>query len=267
MADDLRAPKRKTKHSPEKGFAAAVGSALWRSLRRQPALSAMMIVFGGLASVTVVNALVMQGNRHPAMLFSTVSDPKAMKSIAMTGKNGFSPPKSADGFVGRGKPTGSAVAQDSANPFIRDLQSELAKRGLYTGTIDGMTGEKTAAAIRLYEEKIGLPVTGEPSPLILRKLATNTQEFAPEKPVDDDPLRGVIQESTPSSPADINKMKKVQKALNALDFGPLTEDGLAGAATREAIERFERSRKLTPTGEAAGKTLAALQKASGITLR
>jgi peptidoglycan hydrolase-like protein with peptidoglycan-binding domain len=270
MADVLRAPKRKPAKSDEHGFFATLASALWRSTRRQPALAAAILVFGGLGATTIVNALVLQSSRHPAMLFSDVSPTRTAQKIATAptrsnkalSNRAFLPPKAANGFSGQNT-ADTAMAENTADPFIADLQNELAKRGLYTGTIDGQSGAKTQAAIRAYEERLGMPVTGVPSPQILKKLAT-APEPQPALKDDQDPLRGVIQEATPAAAEEQANITKVQAALNALGFGPLDEDGMSGKATREAIEAFERSKKLTPTGEATGKTLKALQRASGV---
>jgi peptidoglycan hydrolase-like protein with peptidoglycan-binding domain len=266
MAEPLRAPRRKApakKNGPayRGAFAALLGGSL-RALFRQPAMSAAMLVFGGLGIATIVNALALQGNRHPAPLFADVSDPKATRSTAPKKPAAMQAPR-ASGFSGQ--VAGAATADDASDPFILDLQNELARRGLYTGAIDGKSGARTEAAIRTYEAHVGLPVTGAPSPLILRKLAAASEAAQPS--VDVDPLRGVIQASTPPAPEDLETFIKVQKALNKAGFGPLSEDGVIGAATRDAIERFERSRKLPPTGSATGRTLKALLRAGNVAAR
>ena len=51
---------------------------------------------------------------------------------------------------------------------------------------------------------------------------------------------------------------QAQKALSKLGYGPLKADGLMGATTRAAIEKFERDRKLPVKGEPAGRTLREL---------
>ncbi len=57
-----------------------------------------------------------------------------------------------------------------------------------------------------------------------------------------------------------------QRALNKLNYGPVKPDGLMGPGTRQAIERFERDRKLPVTGEPAGRTARELAAASGIAI-
>jgi peptidoglycan hydrolase-like protein with peptidoglycan-binding domain len=261
MAEALRAPRRKVSKAPAHGAALRIALGSLAAARRQPLLSLALVVFGGLAGVTVVNALAMQTNRHPALLFAEVGEPAAPRAKALQRTASFEPPKSANGFS-----SASGERRDASDPFVMEVQSELARRGLYTGAIDGMTGEKTEAAIRRYEADAGLPVTGEASPKLFRRLATAAENGkAPAaKDTDTDPLRGVIMEATPPGGGEIDKMRSVQQALNALGLGPLDEDGIAGAATRRAIESFERSRKLPLTGEASPKTVKALFKAAGI---
>ncbi|MDR7037699.1 hypothetical protein J2X36_002450 [Methylobacterium sp. BE186] len=57
---------------------------------------------------------------------------------------------------------------------------------------------------------------------------------------------------------------QAQRALLKLGYGPLKADGMMGANTRAAIEKFERDRKLPVKGEAAGRTLRELAARSGL---
>jgi membrane-bound lytic murein transglycosylase B len=50
------------------------------------------------------------------------------------------------------------------------LQALLQKKGYYSGEIDGLLGEATRAAIRIFQEEIGMPVDGKPSLDILEAL-------------------------------------------------------------------------------------------------
>lgn len=56
---------------------------------------------------------------------------------------------------------------------------------------------------------------------------------------------------------------RAQRALTKLGYGPVKADGALGPATRAAIQKFERDRKLPVTGEAAGRTLRALETGVG----
>lgn len=62
------------------------------------------------------------------------------------------------------------------------------------------------------------------------------------------------------------RMVLVQRALNKAGYGPLKEDGAFGAASRQALEKFEADRKLAVRGEPQGRTLRELSRASGIAI-
>lgn len=62
------------------------------------------------------------------------------------------------------------------------------------------------------------------------------------------------------------RIMQVQRALNKLGYGPLKPDGNYGAASRQALERFEADRKLAVRGEPMGRTLRELARASGLVI-
>ncbi len=55
-----------------------------------------------------------------------------------------------------------------------------------------------------------------------------------------------------------------QRALVKLGYGPIKVDGVFGQETRQALERFERDKRLPQTGELASRTARELSAASGI---
>ena len=52
----------------------------------------------------------------------------------------------------------------------KEMQRALTARGFDTEGADGVIGSKTTAAISAYQQSAGLPVTGEPSAALLRRL-------------------------------------------------------------------------------------------------
>jgi hypothetical protein len=60
------------------------------------------------------------------------------------------------------------------------------------------------------------------------------------------------------------RIAAAQKALTKLGYGPLKADGMAGAGTRQAIERFEKDRRLPVTGELKPKTVKELSAQAGM---
>ena len=58
----------------------------------------------------------------------------------------------------------------------------------------------------------------------------------------------------------------VQRALNRLGYGPLKADGVMGEGTRQALERFERDRRLAVTRDLSPRTLRELSAQAGVAI-
>jgi len=53
---------------------------------------------------------------------------------------------------------------------MKALQTTLQSRGYDVGSIDGILGARTRAAVRTEQTRLGLPVDGWPTPTLLSKL-------------------------------------------------------------------------------------------------
>lgn len=83
-------------------------------------------------------------------------------------------------------------------------------------------------------------------------------------------------EKAAASPADLlppvevpvsPRVMDIQKALARLGYGPIRIDGIFGAATEEAIQRFERDRRLPVTGQMSDRVIRELTAVSGFAIR
>src|SRR6185295_2998988 len=54
--------------------------------------------------------------------------------------------------------------------IITDIQRELARRGFFDGTVDGLYGPKTDGAIRDFEHVAGLKPSAEPNEALLQAI-------------------------------------------------------------------------------------------------
>ncbi|MBB3769778.1 hypothetical protein FHS55_000364 [Angulomicrobium tetraedrale] len=63
------------------------------------------------------------------------------------------------------------------------------------------------------------------------------------------------------------RVMEVQKALARLGYGPIRVDGRPGEATREAIQRFERDRRLPVTGEISDRVVRELNAIAGLQIQ
>lgn len=71
------------------------------------------------------------------------------------------------------------ITRTTARERLRDMQRVLDELGYAPGPVDGVMGRKTRAAIELFQEGAELPVTGEPSDLVLRALYAAAGETGP----------------------------------------------------------------------------------------
>lgn len=112
------------------------------------------------------------------------------------------------------------------------------------------------------------PAAIAPSPPVAAPAAAPSPRLA-AKP-NRDPIGDMIRGSDGGAPASAAKpeaqkhVASAQRALAKLGYGPLKSDGLMGAGTRQAIERFERDRRLPPSGELGARTLRELSAQSGL---
>ncbi|WP_331714977.1 L,D-transpeptidase family protein [Auraticoccus cholistanensis] len=88
---------------------------------------------------------------------------------------------------------GPALYQEGAEgEEVKELQARLAQIGWFSGKVTGYYGSETAAAVRGFQEKREIPVTGEVDQRTLDRLAEMTREptkaeLANEKPKQDKP--------------------------------------------------------------------------------
>jgi rhodanese-related sulfurtransferase len=85
-----------------------------------------------------------------------------------------------------------------------------------------------------------------------------------------DAIGDLIRASEPASQAsaagDTARVARAQAALTKLGYGALKADGVMGGGTRQAIERFEKDRKLPVSGELGTRTMRELAAQSRLPL-
>jgi hypothetical protein len=88
------------------------------------------------------------------------------------------------------------------------------------------------------------------------------------KPASRDPIGDLIRGVDPASVAkDASaKVAAAQRALTKLGYGTLKSDGAIGPGTRQAIEKFERDRRLPVTGDLNSRTTRELSAQAGMAI-
>ncbi|MGE4251083.1 MAG: peptidoglycan-binding protein [Parvibaculaceae bacterium] len=158
--------------------------------------------------------------------------------------------------VAHEEPRGTVTLRYDA--MVESVQRELAASGLYSGKVDGVSGQRTKIAIVAYQRANGLDETGLAGPELVEHIrytrqitdALNMTEPTPAKP----------QRLVPQRPVDT--VTRVQVGLAELGYEPGAINGELGQQTRNAILRFERDRGIAPTGDISPTLIVELEKMS-----
>jgi len=164
-------------------------------------------------------------------------------------------------------------AAPALDPVLVQIQTVLARKGLYSGEIDGLMGPKSAAAIRAWEKTNGYSETGEASAALLAimdqvgvqsrmqpppvEVASRQPVVLPTpKPVPSAPV--VASDARAGEPVTIpaaiaqgtsELVQQIQSGLSNIAYADITVDGMAGSQTRAAISAFEKHYRLPVTGQ------------------
>lgn len=181
-----------------------------------------------------------------------------------------------------------------ADNQIRQVQSALSEAGFFYGTADGQMGEETQSALRRYQIRNGLEVTGEVSTETLTALKVQKKETAEGAATDDEaqiassvkspdaflspkskapqtavePLRSQRGPApdfssepnrlNPATGQSSNRLMEAQKRLIRLGYYRLAPNGSFGTEMETALLRFQHATHLQLTGELDADTQQAL---------
>jgi peptidoglycan hydrolase-like protein with peptidoglycan-binding domain len=199
---------------------------LVRLALRRPLDSIAGVVAGCAAIAILSNALFMQSGPHPAPIFANKPMPVTQPAAVVPQR------KAGDAKVEPTRPRSDMVA---------DIQRELLRRGFYEGAADGVYGPKTDTAIRDFEQAAGLRPSAEPNDMLLASIARSAIKAQPVPIQRNDPIAALLAPS--------GRIVAVQRALTDFGYGPVKPTGIYDTETRAAIERFEKARRRTVTGQ------------------
>lgn len=208
------------------------------------------LVMATAATIAVfTNALFLQKGPHPAPIFATRVPVQAVPMAPPR-------PQSAPTNVVISAPAAPADAVQSRTQLITDIQRELNRRGYYDGTLDGIWGARTDAAVRDFMQVSGVRLNGEASEGLLRAiLSSGAKRASAEAPRGNDPIADLIAPS--------KRVLAVQRALADFGYGQIKPTGLYDPETRQAIEKFERDRRLPVSGQISDRVVRELASMTG----
>ncbi|MEO1266295.1 MAG: peptidoglycan-binding protein [Pseudomonadota bacterium] len=198
--------------------------------------------FGRIRVLSVVVVLMMIGVM--LNLFAFQSKPAGAPAVALAQRVTETKPEAVKQAAPVLK-SGPAVIHGDRRALVVAVQRELTQKGYAPGSVDGVDGLRTGAAILAYEHDHGLPLSGQPSDDLLQTLIMGR----PRAP-------GAMQQ--PPGPVASRIIRTVQTSLAGLGFDLGQVDGRLGPLTRAAIETFERELGLERTGRVSAPLIEAL---------
>ena len=137
---------------------------------------------------------------------------------------------------------------------VESLQTKLAEKGYYSGTIDGIYGSGTVQAVEAFQGDRDLTVDGIAGPKTMDAFDSETAS----NNVTLQSVSGVLELSRVYS----METEMLQEKLQALGCNPGAVDGKYGSQTEAAVRRFQEKNNLTVDGKVGPQTRDALKQAS-----
>jgi peptidoglycan hydrolase-like protein with peptidoglycan-binding domain len=214
------------------------------------------LTFALLTGAMATNIFVLQPPGRQMAGLAPARDGASLGPTGWTSRHGTQPPPGEQAAAKPG-PVVLPLETGAVRPLpetadrsdlIRAVQRELKAKGYETGAVDGVAGLVTKGAIMAYESDMGAQLTAEPREALLQHLVLGSAEIG----------RAEADGGTPAGPEAEAVIRAVQRAFRQLGYLTTLPDGRLNDATRRAIRKFERDRKLKESGRISGELLAKL---------
>ena len=228
------------------------------------ARDAVGFVVGAFATVVIViNVLFMQSGLHPAPFFKAAD--AAVKMPGADTKPAAAPMRRVESIPSPAPPKLASPPARTPGEIITDIQRELSRRGYYDGSLDGLYGPKTDAAIRDFEHASGLKPSTQPNEALLQAIIRSPSKAAKDVTGTTSMLRptGALSDNMVEPAVASLRVIALQRALAEFGYGQIKPSGIVDTDTQRAIERFERERRLPVTGQVSDRVVRELAAATG----
>ncbi len=205
------------------------------------------LLMATVATFTIfVNALFLQKGPHPAPIFA---------ARPMLAREEAAIPPRIQGVQPNAAVETSALARTQ---MIASIQRELTRKGFYDGPADGIWGSKTDIAVRDFAQAAGIKVNPEASDTLLRAIMASNAKAAANTAAETAPADPIAKLIAPSK-----RVTAVQRALADFGYGQIKPSGQFDPATKVAIEKFEREKKLPIDGQISDRLVRELAAMTG----
>ena len=130
---------------------------------------------------------------------------------------------------------------------VRSIQRELTSQGYFPGTVDGMPGLMTRAAIMAFEFDNGLSLKGQADPELLKLLLLGLPQDLPAGDARAGEVVGTEARQVVAT---------IQQTLQQLGYRVGNKSGDFGIETERAIRDFEADQDLRETGRISGRLVS-----------
>ncbi len=244
----------------EVDHAAVANAASKKSTGMNKFSTLVLLGFVGLASLIAVNATFLQIARHPSPIVATRVSLSQLDSSELVRAN----------------------QRLTRQELVFEVQKELRRLGVYPGSLDGQFGPATERAVRAYQRQRAMRENGQVTEALLAQLTMDFNIFKPspnsaeaegtEIPVpraSPEEIEALTQtgmnlaQVSGQTDAMTERIRRLQRILADLGYGPLTIDGIPGGQTASAIAAFQRDNALRIDGQMSETLFSKLAAVSG----
>ena len=241
-------------------YASQAGAIAGHKIAENPVLTGGSVAFAVVMFFVSTNALYYQPMAHKDAFFITRSmakyhAPDLPKPTALA--------KQPEGKTDVFAITSESAAETqvaASDPTLLNVQSALSELRIYSGTIDGLSGPKTRAAIAKFQKQAGLEPTGVVDPLLIDAIRTAS---IPATKIPLPSKKEVLQEvsdGADNTAMTAGQIELIQAGLKAFGNDAILVDGKVGGKTADAIREFQSLFKLEMSGNPNMEVLKKLQE-------
>lgn len=219
---------------------------------------------------------VMQFQRANGLTADGLAGTKTQTLLYAQVNNGISGGSSSSGSSSSGTSSGTSgftrtLRKGYTGADVTAVQQKLKALGFYSGSIDGVYGTGSIAAVKKFQQQNGLTADGLVGSRTYAALMSASSGSSSDSSSSGS-SSGTSDSSSGSSGQTYAKgtlsygstgteVKKMQQALKALDYN-VSADGSYGALTQMAVTQFQKRNGLTADGVAGSATLKLLYSGS-----